>query len=115
MPADLDGDMTPVTVENLERVVVHVRLLLLQVIIRPDVPHRRLRPPDQDQKQALGNRCLGQIVTGQVMLAFPRCTVDDRNAERLGVASRAPAEPAGRPHYIRWASSKVSSDPVSAR
>src|SRR5271165_7622354 len=31
------------------------------------------------------------------MLALPRRAIDDRNAVRLGVASRAPAEPAGQP------------------
>ena len=51
MPADLDGDMPPITVENMKRVVVHVWLLPLKVIIRFYVPHRCLGATDQDQKQ----------------------------------------------------------------
>ena len=58
MPADLDGHMTPVTVENMKRVVVHVWLLLLEVVIGPDVPHRRLRATDQNQKQTFRDRRL---------------------------------------------------------
>src|SRR5271157_2647800 len=34
------------------------------------------------------------------MLALPRRAIDDRNAVRLGVASRAPAEPAGQTHQM---------------
>src|SRR5271166_1779202 len=58
MPTDLDGDMTPVTVENMKRVVVHVWLLLLEVVIGPDVPHRRRRATDQNQKQTFRDRRL---------------------------------------------------------
>jgi putative SOS response-associated peptidase YedK len=38
-----------------KRVVVHIghRLLSFDVVLRADIPHRRLRPTDQDQKQAL--------------------------------------------------------------
>ena len=43
MPADLDGDMPPITVENVERVVVHIRRLPLKVVIRLYVPDRRGR------------------------------------------------------------------------
>src|SRR5271163_4702359 len=100
MPADLDGDMPPVTVENMKRVVVDIGFLPLKVIIRPDVPHRRLGATDQDQKQAFGDRRLGQIVIGHVMLALPCHTVDDRNVVRLGIASQAPAESAGQPHQM---------------
>ena len=38
------------TVENMERVVVHIRLLPLEVVIRLDVPYRCLGATDQDQK-----------------------------------------------------------------
>src|ERR1017187_3992589 len=50
MSADLDGDMPPVTVENMKRVVVHIRFLPLEVIIRLHVPHRCLGSTGQDQK-----------------------------------------------------------------
>src|ERR1700692_2542901 len=68
MPADLDGDMPPVPVENMKRVMIDVRLLLLEVIIRPNVPHRCLGSTDQDQKQTFGDPSLGQVVIGDVML-----------------------------------------------
>ena len=34
------------------------------------------------------------------MLALPRHAVDDRNVVRFGIASNAPAEPAGQPHQM---------------
>ena len=40
------------------------------------------------------------MIIGHVMLAFPRGTVDDRNGVRFGIASHAPAEPAGQPHQM---------------
>ena len=65
-----------------------------------DIPHRRLCPTDQDQKQALGNRRLGQILFGEVVLALPCRTVDYRNAVRFGITANTAAEPAGHPHQV---------------
>src|SRR3984893_2455736 len=100
MAADPDGDMPPITGENAERGVVHIRLLPLKVVIRLDVPHRCLGATDQDQKQTFDDRCLGQIIVGDVMLTLPCHTLDDRNVVRLGVASHASTEPAGQPHQV---------------
>src|SRR2546423_978008 len=46
MAADLDGQMAPVRVEDVKRVVVHIRhrLLSFDVVFRADIPHRRLSP-----------------------------------------------------------------------
>jgi hypothetical protein len=41
------------------------------VVFGADIPHRRLRPTDQDQKQALGDRRLGQIFFGKSCLRCP--------------------------------------------
>src|SRR5208282_227353 len=109
MPTDLDGDVSPVTVENMKRVVIDVRLLFLEVIICPDVPHRCLGSADQDQKQAFGDRCLGQIFISHVMLALPGRTVDDRNVVRLGIAPHTPAEPTSQPHQMSIVQSFVRS------
>jgi len=92
--------MPSVSVENVERVVIHIGLLPLKVIIRSGVPYRGLGSSDQDQKQTLGDRCLGQIPTGHVMLALSGHTVDDRNVMRFGIAPHAPAEPAGQLHQM---------------
>ena len=68
MAADLDGQMAPVRIEDVKRVVVHIRhrLLSFDVVSRADIPHRRLRPTDQNQKQALGDRRLGEIFFGKL-------------------------------------------------
>ena len=41
MPADLDGQMTPVGVEDVKRVVVDIghRLFSFDVVLRADIPH----------------------------------------------------------------------------
>jgi len=82
MPAYLDGQMAPVGVEDMKRIVVDIghRLFSLDVVLAAYIPHRRLGAANQDQKQALGDRRLGQIFFGQIVFALPRGTVDHRNA-----------------------------------
>ena len=55
MTADLDRDVAPLGIEDLKRIVIYVGhgLLSLDVMVGSDVPHRRLRAADQDQKQTL--------------------------------------------------------------
>jgi len=65
-----------------------------------DIPHRCLRPSDQDQKQALRDLRLGQIFFGKIVLALPCRTVDQRNAVGFGVTANATAEAAGQPHQV---------------
>src|SRR5260370_25943322 len=94
MAADLDGQMAPVRVKDVKRVVVDIRhrLLSLDVVFRADIPHRRLRPTDQNQKQTLGHRRLGQIFFRKLMLALSCRTVDHGNAVPLGITANATAD-----------------------
>jgi hypothetical protein len=41
------------------------------VVFRADIPHRRLRPTDQNHKPALGDGRRGEIFFRKVMLALP--------------------------------------------
>ena len=74
MPADLDGQMAPVGVEDMKRIVVHVghRLFVLQVMISPNLIHGDAGAADQDEKHPSGDLGLGQVLSGKVMLALPR-------------------------------------------
>ena len=85
MPADLDGQMAPVRIEDVKRVVVDIghRLLSFDVVLRADIPHRRLRPTDQDQKQALGDLWSGPdiLLRGRACAALP----DSRSRECRGL------------------------------
>ena len=54
----------------------------------------------QDQKQALGDRRLGQIFFGKVVLALSCRTVDHGNVVRFRITAKATAEPAGQPHQV---------------
>ena len=73
MPADLDGDMAPIGIEDMKGVVVHVGhwLFALEVMVGADVPHRHLGATDQDEKQPSGDLGLGQIFFRDVVLTFP--------------------------------------------
>jgi hypothetical protein len=100
MPADLDCQMAPVGIKDVERIVVDVRhrLFAFDVVLAGHIPHRRRGAANQDQKQALGDRRLGQIFFCQIVFALPGGTVDHRNGVGLGVAANAPAEAPGHPH-----------------
>src|SRR5262245_38441901 len=115
MATDLDGDVSPLGVQNVKGVVIDIghRLLFLDVVIGTDIPHRRLRPPDQDQEQSLRNGGPPEIVLSNLMFTLARCTADNRNVVRLGVATDAPGKAAA--NRIRCALSSVASDPVNCR
>ena len=74
MAAYFDGDVSPLGIENVEGIVVDIghRLLSLDVVIGADIPHRCLRPANQDDKHALGDGGPGEIVLCDVVLAIPR-------------------------------------------
>ena len=73
MPADLNGDVAPLGIEDMKRVMIDVGhgLLALDVMVGADVPHRRLGAAHQNQKQPLGDLGLCQVFFRQVVLAFP--------------------------------------------
>lgn len=52
MPADLDGDVAPVGIENMERVMIDIghRLLPLDVVVGPDVSYWCLGAAHEDEK-----------------------------------------------------------------
>ena len=88
--------MSPIRIDKVKRVVVDIRhrFLSLDVVLGADIPHRCLRPSDQDQKQAVRDLRLGQIFFGKIVLALPCRTVDQRNAVGFGVTANATAEAA---------------------
>jgi hypothetical protein len=75
VPGHLDRDVSPLGIPNVERVMVHERLLLGQVADRTargmgDVPHRCRCPGHQNQEHPRLHRMIGQEVLGDAMLAF---------------------------------------------
>ncbi len=71
MPADFDGDVAPLRIEDMERVVVDIghRPFWFDVMVGADVPHRCLGSTHQNQKQALGDLGLCQVFFGQFFVA----------------------------------------------
>ena len=74
------------------------RLLSFDWVLGADIPHRCLCPADEDQKQALGDLGLGQILFRQLVFALPCRAIDDWDVVRFGVAANATAEAASHAH-----------------
>src|SRR5215831_7720353 len=102
MAADLDRQMAPLPVNDVERVVVDVWdwFLSFDVMVGADIPHRRFCATDQHEKQAVRDLGVGEILFGQLVLTLSCRTVDYGNALRLGVTAHATAEPAGQTHQV---------------
>src|SRR3984893_16334679 len=58
------------------------------------------KSPVSHQLKELRLRASGAIFCGNVVLALPHRTVDDRNIVRFGIAANATAETAGQPHQV---------------
>jgi len=102
MAADFNRDVAPLGIEDVEGVVVHIghRLLGFDVMVGADVPHRRLGTAYQNQKQALRNIGLYQVFFGQLMLALPGWTMDNRNAIGFRISVNATAKVARQAHQV---------------
>src|SRR5215469_3928980 len=102
MSTDLDGDMAPLAIQDVNRVVVHVGhwLFVLQVMISPNLIHGGAGAADQDEKHPLGDLGLGQVLSGKVMLALPDPAVDDGNTVGFGIAADATTETTRHPHQV---------------
>ena len=102
MAADFNRDVAPLGIEDVEGVVVHIghRLLGFDVMVGADVPHRRLGTAYQNQKQALRNIGLCQVFFGQLMLALPGWTMDNRNAIGFRISMNATAKAARQAHQV---------------
>src|ERR1700722_2197603 len=102
MPADLDSDVAPLGIENMERVMIDVRhrLLPLDVMIGADIPHRRLCAAHQNEKQPSGDLRLCQIFFGNVVLPLPNGTIHNWDTVGLGIAADAAAETARQAHPV---------------
>jgi len=81
MAADLDGQMAPVGIEDVKRVVVDIRdrFLSFDVVVGADSPHWGWRPSNQNQEQPLRDFRRGQIVFGKLVLALPDRAIDNGN------------------------------------
>ena len=103
MPTDLDGDVPPLGIEDMEGVVIYVRqgLLPLQVMLTANVPHRRRRAAHENQKQALSDSRPCQVFLRKLVLALSNRTIHNRNALGLGPRAKATAETAGQAHQMR--------------
>ena len=105
MPRQLDRQMSPLGIHDVERVVVHEGLLLGQIpddaaSRTADLPHWRHRAGDQDEKHTRSHRVGGQVGLGDQMLALPAAAVDDRDLVGLGKGADSAGEPARHAHQL---------------
>ncbi|MBU2611791.1 MAG: hypothetical protein KJ606_12730 [Chloroflexi bacterium] len=86
MTAHLDGDMSPIGVENVERVVVHIRVLSGKVdyfatLGTLHIPNRRRRTSNQDQKYADETGIFWKIFLGNFVFPLSWRTINQRNLD----------------------------------
>src|SRR5439155_23348308 len=98
MPGDFQGDVPPLRVPDVKRVVVDVghRLLPLQVALAADLPNRGLGLGDQNQEQPRLPGMAGQIRFGDLMFPLASFAVDHRNVSGFGESLRTMAEAASQ-------------------
>ncbi len=104
MASHFDGDVAPVRIKDVKRVVLDIRRLLRQTngTTAPmlDVPDGSYRPCDQDQEQPPLDGMCGEVLLSNLVLALSASAVDDRNPVRLGGATHPPTETTGHTHQV---------------
>ncbi len=105
MARHLDGEVPPLRIQDVKGVVLDERFLGPQVAqhapTRPrHLPHGRDRARNQDQKQPLGRRMVGQVLPGYLVLALIPAAVHHRDLVRLSESTHPTAEPAGQAHQV---------------
>ena len=107
MPAELERQVAPVFVEDVEVVVIDIgpRGLAREMGHAPGalghLPHQGRGLGHQDQEHACEGRVGGPVPFGQLVLAHPGGTVAEGNPAPLGVGVHPAAEPAGQlPHML---------------
>src|SRR3954468_2452106 len=93
-------------VHDVEGVVVDEGPFLGQVDQHPasragDLTDRGDRAGHQDQEHPAVHGVLGEVLLGDLVLAFPALAVDHRDAVRAGRGPDPAGEPAGHPHQVR--------------
>jgi hypothetical protein len=90
MPGDFDGDVPPLRIPEVERVVVDVghRFFPLQVAPATYFPDRGLGLGDQNQKQPRLAAMAGQILFRDLVLPLAPLALNDRNTRALAKARR---------------------------
>jgi hypothetical protein len=106
MPGHLDGHVSPLRVQDVEGVVVDEGPLLDQVAQHPagragDLPDRGHRARHEDQEHSAIHPVGGQVLLGDLVLAFPALAVDHRDAVRVGRRADPAGESPGHPHQVR--------------
>jgi hypothetical protein len=73
MPAHFKGHMSPLSVQNVEGIVIHVGhgLLAFEWMRPADVPHRRLRAAHQDEEQSLVTLVFARYSSAKPCLRSP--------------------------------------------
>jgi len=105
MAGHLDGDVPPLRIPDVERVVIDKDLLLFEVLDDSlgralHVPDRGYRPSDQDQEQASLDLVCGQVLLTDVVLVLTSAAVNDRNVVGFGEAAYTATEPTGHAHQM---------------
>lgn len=105
MTAHLDGDMSPIGVENVERVVVHIRVLSGKVdyfaaLGTLHIPNRRWRASNQDQKYADETWIFWKMFLGSFVFPLSWHTINQRNLVCLRMCANTTAKTSSHSHQM---------------
>src|SRR6266576_5042577 len=105
MASHLDGDVSPLRIHDVERIVIDEGSLGFQVLNHPGVgplyvPHRGYRSAHQNQEQSANAGVLFEMFFGDQMFAFFTAAVDHRNTVGLRPAMHTATEASRHPHQV---------------
>jgi hypothetical protein len=103
VPRHFNGEVSPVGVQNMERVVVYVgpRFLFFQVSVGGlNLPYGRGCARDKNQKNSPAVRVGGQVFFCNEVLTLAALTVNEGYAFAFGPTVQTSAEPSGHSHEV---------------
>jgi hypothetical protein len=106
MPGHLNRDVSPIGIDDVERIVIDERPLGFQManhstFVALHFPNGGWSPGNQNHEQSADGRILAVIFFGDLMFLLIGSTIEDGNCFCLRIATDATAKTASHPHQVR--------------
>ena len=102
MAPDFDGDVSPIRIQDVKRIVVYIRhrLFRLDMIVPAHIPYAGLRAAHQDEKQPALDLGGLQVLFGNVVLSFSGSAIYHGNLVSLCLRAYAAAKATCQTHQV---------------